>query len=245
METYTGHANKATEISGWMMVRNPNPTGDQDKNQIQYEISWAPTFIEPWLLDYHTQAGYHPTHQQLIDRETITNTQASLNWDTPCEVCNSPHSLHDYQDMIICSTCYKTYHTTCLGTDNPHSNHLTEDQHWDCPACLHHTHQQGPGPAPFVQVHWPKTWEPASNLTSPELLEMISTWTKAHAHSLPPHRDKEEDSDLPNITRQGHGPDLQRPWISHRDNCRTGSSSHPTRSIPMPTLAPPANVKST
>ncbi len=166
--------------------------------------------------EYHIIAGYNPTHHQEIDRKTLTNTQKTLDWDTPCEVCNSPHSLQDYQDMLICSTCYKTYLTLCLGTDNPHSTHQEEDSPWDCPACQNYTQHQGPSPTPLLQVQWPKTWEPASNLTEPDLQDMITNWNKANC--IPTYKDTAKDSHLPNITRQGHGPDLKRPWISHRDN---------------------------
>ncbi len=63
--------------------QNPHPKDEHDKNQIQYEISWASTYIEPWLLEYHIMAGYNPTHKQQIDRETLSNTHMKPWTGTP------------------------------------------------------------------------------------------------------------------------------------------------------------------
>jgi hypothetical protein len=101
-------------------------------------------------------AGYSPAHQQEIDRETLTNTQETLDWDTPCEVRNSPHSLQDYHDMIICSTCYKTYYALCLGTNNPHSTHQEEDSPWDRPTCQNYIEPKGLAPALFYKSNGPR-----------------------------------------------------------------------------------------
>ena len=57
-----------------------------------------------------------------------------------------------------------------------------------------------------------QNWEPASNLTEPDLQDMITNWNKAHANCIPTCKDTALDSHLPNIkgkdmalTSKNHG----------------------------------------
>ena len=217
-----GHTNQIKDIHGWRMTNDAvahrrsrkrghhgMPPRPSTEAQPQFQVSWEDTIIEPWALHYFNLAGYKAITTSPINRDDLEGRElSSLHWAcvNSCELCHSPHSLEypvdedRHDDILLCGTCLRSFHNTCVGDSTRH--HIPDNQ-WQCPACL--TCLPAETDKNLLQVSWEPTWESPSTLScTPEGKMIFDNWIHQH-HNQPPVRLGEAtlDSHLSNLARQG------------------------------------------
>ena len=223
-----GHTGQIEEITGWRMVndsapqgkrrRSPTPNPHASDAQTQFQVSWADTIIEPWALSYFESAGYKALSSKEITRDDLADKELSpLHWvcTASCEICFSPHSLkypdeedrHD--DILLCSSCLRSFHNICVGDRNLHHH---PDLGWQCPACLISPPTEGD--KVLLKIKWQPTWENPDTLScSREGATAFTDWIQRN-HNQPPIRTGATtlDSHLSNLTRQGGDETASTNW---------------------------------
>ena len=213
MNQLHGQQDEVAEILGWRIVkaddsrapsaqakgRGSDPAGPTHASQIQQEVRWKPTYIERWALKYHKMAGYTPSSQQPCTRAQLMDEQ----FDSACEICwlADSHHMHDdetcthHPDMIVCDTCSKTFHVSCLGmTGAPEGD-------WHCPACIRDPYKHLEDP--MERVEWEPTWEPRARLET-LVPEMLTKWHQENHDRLPARLNQHAlDAHLDDLHRQG------------------------------------------
>jgi hypothetical protein len=221
IEKLYGHTNQIAAIRGWRMAMENTVTGKRPRTnkpsqreriqQIQFEVEWAPTYVEEWALHYYELAGYKPRSTTACHRMDFAGRDLNpLEWacTAACEVCWSPDSreydaeadCHD--DLFACNSCEKHYHAECIGQ----RGWRPQTAQWQCPACINGRFSRAPHPVgKLVRVEWEPSWEPEETLVStPGGKALLERWIKENHHQ-PPARmtEKPLDAHLSNLERQG------------------------------------------
>ena len=171
-----------SHILDWRLHTNFKRRNGTEATQEQehYLVQFEPMLVERWALPKFRAEGYCVTTVQPIAHDDAIN-----NPDASCEICCNPNHNEDPQllpdgghallDMIVCSTCCRTYHWSCLCsglhcyTEQQRSD-INADDNWACPACkdlntqgkearIIQARSNHTTKSELVRVEWKPSWE--------------------------------------------------------------------------------------
>ena len=212
-------------------------------SQMQMLVEWRPALIDAWARPLVERAGYVINAATPVSRaELHADPSHTLRPLVNCELCCGSHG--GTQDLWWCNGCHKTFHTHCLGMQEPGPQPPVG---WACPTCAGPArHQPQSGDEGLVLVEWGREWHPlgdcmqrpAACFATPEGREALKAWAEARdAPAAVPQ--VAADAGMPNMARQ-QPEDKPGTWKTTRGNAlRAKVKLHVTPVNPQADIIPP------